>query len=104
LGDLNDLENSEDCRSAGGHGNQHVRLRSAQIATATRSARLAKQLLASSRGRRFRPDLRHPDLETVVFILTRYRLRSDAKLLSADVAQGPRCRCAGLKTFFVSKK
>jgi hypothetical protein len=32
LGDPNDLENSEDCRSAGGHGNQHVRLRSAQIA------------------------------------------------------------------------
>ena len=31
LGDPNDLENSEDCRSAGGHGNQHVRLRSAQI-------------------------------------------------------------------------
>jgi hypothetical protein len=31
LGDLNDLENSEDSRSAGGHGNQHVRLRCAQI-------------------------------------------------------------------------
>jgi len=31
LGDSNGLENSEDCRSAGGHGNQHVRLRSAQI-------------------------------------------------------------------------
>jgi hypothetical protein len=31
LGDPNDLENSEDCRGAGGHGNQHVRLRSAQI-------------------------------------------------------------------------
>src|SRR2546423_7147394 len=28
---LNDLENSEDCRSTGGHGNQHVRLRCAQI-------------------------------------------------------------------------
>ena len=31
LGDPNELENSEDCRGAGGHGNQHVRLRSAQI-------------------------------------------------------------------------
>jgi hypothetical protein len=31
LGEPNELENSEDCRSAGGHGNQHVRLRSAQI-------------------------------------------------------------------------
>ena len=31
LGDPNDLENSEDCRSVGGHGNQHVRLRRAQI-------------------------------------------------------------------------
>ena len=29
--DPNDLEDSEDCRSVGGHGNQHVRLRSAQI-------------------------------------------------------------------------
>src|SRR5260221_878360 len=27
----NDLENSEGCRSVGGHGNQHVRLRSAQV-------------------------------------------------------------------------
>jgi hypothetical protein len=31
MGDLNGLESSEDCRGAGGHGNQHVRLRSAQI-------------------------------------------------------------------------
>ena len=31
LGDPNDLENSEDRRGAGGHGNQHVRLRRAQI-------------------------------------------------------------------------
>jgi hypothetical protein len=29
--DLNGLESSEGCRSAGGHGNQHVRLRSAQV-------------------------------------------------------------------------
>jgi len=27
----NVLEGSKDCRSVGGHGNQHVRLRSAQI-------------------------------------------------------------------------
>ena len=27
----NDLEDSEDCRSVGGHGNQHVRLRIAQV-------------------------------------------------------------------------
>jgi hypothetical protein len=31
LGDPNELENSKDRRTAGGHGNQHVRLRSAQI-------------------------------------------------------------------------
>jgi hypothetical protein len=30
-----ELENSEDCRSAGGHGNQHVRLRSASIDVST---------------------------------------------------------------------
>ena len=29
--DPDELENSEDCGSAGGHGNQHVRLRRAQI-------------------------------------------------------------------------
>jgi hypothetical protein len=31
MGGSNDLESSKDCRSAGGHGNQHVRLRGAQI-------------------------------------------------------------------------
>ena len=31
VGETNGLESSEDCRSTGGHGNQHVRLRSAQI-------------------------------------------------------------------------
>src|SRR5262249_51452686 len=41
LGDPNDLEDSEDRRSAGGHGNQHVRLRGAQIGAPKRSARLA---------------------------------------------------------------
>jgi hypothetical protein len=30
-----ELENSEDCRSAGGHGNQHVRLRGASIDAST---------------------------------------------------------------------
>jgi hypothetical protein len=30
-----ELENSEDCRSAGGHGNQHVRLRGASIDVST---------------------------------------------------------------------
>ena len=40
MGDLNGLESSEDCRGAGGHGNQHVRLRSAQINRKGRSARL----------------------------------------------------------------
>ena len=42
LGDPNDLEDSEDRRSAGGHGNQHVRLRGAQIAP-KRSARLRQE-------------------------------------------------------------
>jgi hypothetical protein len=32
LGDRNGLENSEDRRIAGGHGNKYVRLRGAQIA------------------------------------------------------------------------
>ena len=30
-GGSNGLEGSKDCRSVGGHGNQHVRLRSAQV-------------------------------------------------------------------------
>ena len=40
-----ELENSEDCGSAGGHGNQHVRLRGASIDASKRSARLRQQLL-----------------------------------------------------------
>jgi hypothetical protein len=50
LGDPNDLENSEDCRGAGGHGNQHVRLRSAQIDCIERSARLRRQSVARSQA------------------------------------------------------
>jgi hypothetical protein len=30
-GDQDGLEDSQDCRSVGGHGNQHVRLRISQI-------------------------------------------------------------------------
>jgi hypothetical protein len=40
-----ELENSEDCGSAGGHGNQHVRLRGASIDASKRSARLLQRLL-----------------------------------------------------------
>jgi hypothetical protein len=40
-----ELENSEDCGSAGGHGNQHVRLRGASIDASKRSARLSQRLL-----------------------------------------------------------
>ena len=50
LGDPNDLENSEDCRSAGGHGNQHVRLRGASIDASKRSARLRQRLVAAGRA------------------------------------------------------
>jgi hypothetical protein len=39
-GEMHDLEDTEDCRSAGGHGNQHVRLRGAQVRLVKRSARL----------------------------------------------------------------
>jgi hypothetical protein len=44
------LENSEDCGSAGGHGNQHVRLRGASIDASKRSARLRQQLVAAGRA------------------------------------------------------
>jgi hypothetical protein len=44
------LENSEDCRSAGGHGNQHVRLRGASIDASKRSARLQQRLVATGRA------------------------------------------------------
>ena len=40
-----ELENSEDRGSAGGHGNQHVRLRGASIDASKRSARLRQRLL-----------------------------------------------------------
>jgi hypothetical protein len=45
----NDLENSEDCRSAGGHGNQHVRLRCAQIVSIKSIRPAAKQRSAPGR-------------------------------------------------------
>ena len=50
MGDLNGLESSEDCRGAGGHGNQHVRLRSAQINRKGRSARLPAATSCFERG------------------------------------------------------
>jgi len=45
-----ELENSEDCGSAGGHGNQHVRLRGASIDASKRSARLRQQRVAAGRA------------------------------------------------------
>ena len=45
-----ELENSEDCGSAGGHGNQHVRLRGASIDASKRSARLRQQPVAAGRA------------------------------------------------------
>ena len=45
-----ELENSEDCGSAGGHGNQHVRLRGASIDASKRSARLQQQPVAAGRA------------------------------------------------------
>ena len=45
-----ELENSEDCGSAGGHGNQHVRLRGASIDASKRSARLRQQSVAAGRA------------------------------------------------------
>ena len=45
-----ELENSEDRGSAGGHGNQHVRLRGASIDASKRSARLRQRLVAAGRA------------------------------------------------------
>ena len=45
-----ELENSEDCGSAGGHGNQHVRLRGASIDASKRSARLRQRFVAAGRA------------------------------------------------------
>ena len=45
-----ELENSEDRGSAGGHGNQHVRLRGASIDASKRSARLRQQFVAAGRA------------------------------------------------------
>ena len=50
LGGWNDLENSEDCRSAGGHGNQHVRLRGAQIDRIKTICPAPAAIVASSRA------------------------------------------------------
>jgi len=52
LGGRNDLEDPENCRSAGGHGNQHVRLRSAEIGCLETIGSARSVIPASSRGRR----------------------------------------------------
>ena len=54
-GGSNGLEGSKDYRCVGGHGNQHVRLRSAQVSLSVRRpARFENQSLLSNRGRRLR--------------------------------------------------
>ena len=58
LGGWNGLENSEDCRSAGGHGNQHVRLRRAQIDRTKTVCPARSAIVASGRGRRPPNDFR----------------------------------------------
>jgi len=52
LGGWNDLEDSKNCRGAGGHGNQHVRLRSAEIDRLETIGPARSVIPASSRGRR----------------------------------------------------
>ena len=46
-----ELENSEDCGSAGGHGNQHVRLRGASVDASKRSARLRQPVCCCGSGK-----------------------------------------------------
>ena len=53
-GGSNGLEGSKDCRSVGGHGNQHVRLRSAQVSLSGTTCPVQNQSLFSNRGRRLR--------------------------------------------------
>ena len=58
LGGWNDLEDSEDCRSAGGHGNQHVCLRGAQVDRTKTVCPARSAIVASGRGRRPPNDFR----------------------------------------------
>ena len=60
LGGWNELEDSKNCRSAGGHGNQHVRLRSAQIDRIEATGPARSEIPASSRGRLVRYPLVAP--------------------------------------------
>ena len=66
LGEVNELENSEDRRSVGRHGNQHVRLRCAQVDT-------SKATLPGSCGdARYRAAAGVPSLlQTIVAIVFR---------------------------------
>jgi hypothetical protein len=91
LGDPNDLEDSEDCRSAGGHGNQYVRLRSAQIIyleaiCPAPAAFLLRAVAGVLRLPLSRPVVQdgsvHPEPIAV--------FEGCLKLLSADVVQDPR--------------
>ena len=52
LGGWNGLEDSEDCGSAGGHGNQHVCLRGAQVDRTKTVCPARSAIVASGRGRR----------------------------------------------------
>jgi hypothetical protein len=52
LGGWNGLEDTENCRSAGGHGNQHVRLRGAQVDRTKTVCPARSAIVASGRGRR----------------------------------------------------
>ena len=53
-GGSNGLEGSKDYRCVGGHGNQHVRLRSAQVSLSGTTCPVQNQSLLSDRGRRLR--------------------------------------------------
>ena len=46
-GGSNGLEGSKDCRSVGGHGNQHVRLRSAQVSLSGVTCPVQEALLSN---------------------------------------------------------
>jgi len=103
LGETNGLESSEDCRSTGGHGNQHVRLRSAQIdrIAAICPAPQAIRLLRAVAG------VRRPGCQDGRVYSTGYRLRGPRhshRTLSANIVRGPRIWYARVQTSLVSKK
>ena len=99
--DPNDLENSEDRRGAGGHGNQHVRLRRAQIDCIETICPARGSDAAASRGRclcfKISPTKRHHDKRRRYDAAGREAAKFARSAAAAAIDPSGEARIAGLE-------